>query len=371
MKFLDPSEFRTLTRVRRRHYGVKFTNSDPTIIASDDRTFRFLFSDSQVDRQGDRLLASGWDTRDFEVNPVVLWSHDVEQPIGRASNLKIEDGALYVDITFAETGLADEICELVRGNFIKAVSVGFKPQDYRYVDDPDRNGGVDFTRMSLLEVSLCAIPVNPRALIEARSAGIPTDNLKSWLQDRVTSKTTSATDRVVYKSFLNTGKDMTETDPESGGDALQESCGRSEDEPCGYLEDCVVHRQLREEEDQTLMQATRAVKAAQAEIKRLNSLLLRKAEDEGDDNGRPDEEADEHYEDMVKALVHLKAARMHHKMMDEHHEECERALRLCFGKAMNDGDDDEDDRFDNEDKSDDEEDEVEKIKARAVAGMSR
>src|ERR1035441_9114935 len=66
------------------------------------RTFRFCFSDGSVDRMGDTISPTGWNLHDFEKNPVCLFAHDSSAPpIGRASNLMLEDSRLMGDISFA------------------------------------------------------------------------------------------------------------------------------------------------------------------------------------------------------------------------------------------------------------------------------
>jgi Caudovirus prohead serine protease len=75
----------------------------------------------------------------------------------------------------------DTIYKLVVGGFINAVSVGFLPIEYSFVENnPDRGWGIDFKRQQLLEVSVCPIPANANALVEARSVGIDTPPLSQW-----------------------------------------------------------------------------------------------------------------------------------------------------------------------------------------------
>lgn len=373
MRYVEPSEYRKLAKDKPpRDTGVKFTSIAAPEVAAESRTFRFCFSDSGVDLQGDKLNANGWCTENFDRNPVVLFSHDATQPIGKASNLQVEDGRLLGDITFAETPLADEIYQLVNGGFVRAVSVGFMPIKYTFSDEPNRAGGIDYQSMSLLEVSVCSIPANPRALIEARAQGIPTGQLESWLIDRIADKNTTETDRAVFKALVN--KSMDESDPSAGGYTVG-NCGRDKDDECGMFDpqECEVHRDIDEYEDEgkALMAI---VKQAHAEIRRLNEEIkaLRRTKTEGDDP--EDHEGEDGEVHLNKGLAHIKAAEELHDSAVDHMEEahkCFKAFHKCF-KDMDDGDDDAEDRIDEEDKSDDDgDDEIEKIKARAIARMAR
>ena len=52
---------------------------------------------------------------------------------------------------------------------IRAVSIGFLPSEWDHIDD----GGIRFIKWSLLELSLCAVPANPSAVITERSFSAP------------------------------------------------------------------------------------------------------------------------------------------------------------------------------------------------------
>ena len=128
-----------------------------------------------VDHSGDSIDPKGWDLSIFKSNPVALFSHmSWEPPIGRASNVAVQGDKLVGDIEFATADVydfADTIYRLVDGGFLKAVSVGFKPDDWSFSSDKDRPYGIDFKKQTLLEISICPVPCNPNALSEARSDG--------------------------------------------------------------------------------------------------------------------------------------------------------------------------------------------------------
>jgi HK97 family phage prohead protease len=152
----------------------------------DAATSRFVFSDGGVDHDGDTINPEGWDLSVFARNSVALWAHDSSAPpVGKASNVLVRNGKLVGDITFTppETyGFGAMIGRLVKGGYLSAVSVGFKPTKWAFSTNRDRPNGVDFTEQQLLEISLCPLPANPRALVEARSAGIDTRPLRTWAE---------------------------------------------------------------------------------------------------------------------------------------------------------------------------------------------
>jgi hypothetical protein len=67
---------------------------------------------------------------------------------------------------------ADTIFRLLQGNFLRALSVGFKPWSWTLSTDPTRPGGLDFKKQELLEISVVPVPANANALMEARAKGI-------------------------------------------------------------------------------------------------------------------------------------------------------------------------------------------------------
>ena len=187
-KLLTIDDFRASAKGNARPEGAVMclATSDPQDVAGDARTLRFVFSDGSVDRAGDTIDADGWETDNFLKNPVALWAHDsFSPPIGRAKNIGPAGGKLYGDIEFMPpevSSFADSIFRMVKGGFIKAVSVGFMPLEWTFVNDKDRPYGIDFKRQELLEISVCPVPCNANALLEARSKGIDTKPILEWAE---------------------------------------------------------------------------------------------------------------------------------------------------------------------------------------------
>jgi HK97 family phage prohead protease len=128
----------------------------------------FIASTSEVDRMGDVIRQDGWELDRYRANPIVLFGHDHDKPIGRAHNVRVERGALRADIEFAPAEVdefAAKIGRLVKAGFVRAVSVGFRPLDAK----PMKSGGYEFTKSELLEISAVSVPANASALAYAKS----------------------------------------------------------------------------------------------------------------------------------------------------------------------------------------------------------
>ncbi|MEK4222375.1 hypothetical protein N1I86_10340 [Bacillus sp. FSL W8-0116] len=72
----------------------------------DNRILRFIGSNEARDRDGDIILASGWELDNYKKNPVFLWAHDYTiPPIGRALSVEVIKNQLIFDIEFPEKGV--------------------------------------------------------------------------------------------------------------------------------------------------------------------------------------------------------------------------------------------------------------------------
>lgn len=189
MKLLSDDDFRAAAKDGRQTDGTlfKFATAEAQQVGEEAaRTQRFVFSDATIDHAGDSIDPKGWDLAIFKRNPVALFSHmSWDPPIGRASNVAVQGGELAGDIEFASADVyefADTIYRLVKGKYLNAVSVGFKPKEWVFTNDAKRPYGIDFKKQTLLEISVCAVPCNPNALGEARSAGIDTAPLREWAE---------------------------------------------------------------------------------------------------------------------------------------------------------------------------------------------
>ena len=116
--------------------AVRFATVGDAVASTEDRTFTFVFSDESVDRYGDVIYARGWDLANFNANPIALFGHDantVENVIGKAKNVRVEGSRLIGDIEFMGAEVnpnAEAVYQMVKGGFLKTVSVGFQPIEW-------------------------------------------------------------------------------------------------------------------------------------------------------------------------------------------------------------------------------------------------
>ncbi len=134
-----------------------------------------IISTENEDRYLDIVRTDGGVFGPWEANKVVLWAHDHDIPtIARGLWLTAEDGEIKSKYEFAPTAFAQEVKVLVKGDFLKAHSIGFMPLEAEWITDPDtgeETGGIDFIKWELLEYSICNVPANRESLSAAIGKG--------------------------------------------------------------------------------------------------------------------------------------------------------------------------------------------------------
>lgn len=137
----------------------------------------FVLSDDTSDRYGDVIEAKGWNLKNFNNNPIALFNHNPDFPIGTWKNVRVVGKQLVGTLKLAPKGVSqriDEIIGLVEAGVLRAVSVGFLPEEYEQLG---KGHGVRYTKQQLAETSLVSIPANPNALAVAKSMGVSPETL--------------------------------------------------------------------------------------------------------------------------------------------------------------------------------------------------
>ena len=123
---------------------------------------RGMASTNDVDRAGDSISPEAWSKGglgNFEKNPIILFNHDYDRPIGRATGLKVTDKGLELEAKISKSAPAN-VCELVKEGILGAFSVGFRVKDADYLQETE---GLMIKDAELFEVSVVSVPCNQAA----------------------------------------------------------------------------------------------------------------------------------------------------------------------------------------------------------------
>src|SRR5258706_5764029 len=96
----------------------------------DDDTCEVIMSTAQRARDGHILLPQGAMLENYRANPIQLFQHDPNFPVGTNENIVVSATDIRSIVRFAPLGIsakADEIRGLVKAGVIRTVSVSFDP----------------------------------------------------------------------------------------------------------------------------------------------------------------------------------------------------------------------------------------------------
>jgi HK97 family phage prohead protease len=182
------------------------------VSALGDDEVEVTMSTGGVARDGHVLVPEGAELDGYKKNPIVLWQHDPEHPVGRSESIGVEGDRIVARIRFAPNGIsakADEIRGLVKSGIISGVSVGFEPKDGEPLDPKRPRGGMRFRKWELLECSFCSVPVDTDAMVTARaSRDLPVDEASRLPQTDIPAEVKKPAGKVLDRYKEKTGMSM-------------------------------------------------------------------------------------------------------------------------------------------------------------------
>jgi uncharacterized protein len=138
-----------------------------TIRSADDdaRVITGIASTPTPDRYDDIVEPLG---AKFSIPMPLLWQHKHDSPVGTVEFAELTDEGIPFRAQLAsveEPGRLkerlDEAWQSVKAKLVRAVSIGFRPLEYAWMD----NGGIRYLSWEWLELSLVTIPANSDATI--------------------------------------------------------------------------------------------------------------------------------------------------------------------------------------------------------------
>ncbi len=118
-------------------------------------------STNGLDRAGDIIESDAWTKgglENFKNNPIILFNHNYDKPIGRAKDLQVTENGLEISAKISKA--AGDVTQLIKDGVLGAFSVGFKVKDADYMTETD---GYKIKDAELFEVSVVSVPCNQGA----------------------------------------------------------------------------------------------------------------------------------------------------------------------------------------------------------------
>jgi HK97 family phage prohead protease len=137
-------------------------------------------STKDLDRMDDIVEPGAFEQsikNEYADNPIILFQHDANQPIGKATHMEIDAKGLYMEVIVYE----EKAKKMIEAEVLRAFSIGYRIRKMRWEDrdgdtiDPNADGalmriwfeeGVKriIEELELFEVSVVSIPANQTAL---------------------------------------------------------------------------------------------------------------------------------------------------------------------------------------------------------------
>ena len=142
-----------------------WTNTFKTLGEDEDGSvnIRGLASTSSLDRAGDVINHDAWTKsgglNGFKQNPVILFNHNYDRPIGRATSMEVSKEGLELGAKISKS--AGDVTNLIKDGVLGAFSVGFRVKDAEYNEETD---GFEIKDAELFEVSVVSVPANQTAM---------------------------------------------------------------------------------------------------------------------------------------------------------------------------------------------------------------
>ena len=167
-------------------------------------------STNGLDRAGDIIESEAWmkgGLENFKGNPIILFNHDYNKPIGRATGLEVTDKGL--DITAKISKAAGDITQLVKDGVLGAFSVGFRCKDSEYMTETD---GYKIKDAELFEVSVVSVPCNQGATFGLAKSFDSMEEYRNYQKEILQANSTAAADAVKIEQPSEEKSSSTETD---------------------------------------------------------------------------------------------------------------------------------------------------------------
>jgi HK97 family phage prohead protease len=167
-------------------------------------------STNGLDRAGDIIESEAWmkgGLENYKGNPIILFNHDYNKPIGRASSLEVTDKGLEISAKISKA--AGDVTQLVKDGVLGAFSVGFRCKDSEYMTETD---GYKIKDAELFEVSVVSVPCNQGATFGLAKSFDSMEEYRSYQKQILQANSVESADAVKIEQPSEEKSSSMETD---------------------------------------------------------------------------------------------------------------------------------------------------------------
>jgi len=145
-----------------------------------------IITDLTIDADGDVIIPEGLEFNRYRNNPIVLFNHSLDDPIGFMDDLSVSPTSVHAQVKFGTTAQPKRILQLCRDRVLRTFSVGFIALEEVRRGQPGFNGvlkklmeenplkinqanapsvGRVVLRSMMVELSIVTIPSNMNAVM--------------------------------------------------------------------------------------------------------------------------------------------------------------------------------------------------------------
>lgn len=171
------------------------------IAAEDEISIEGWANAADPDRGRELIVASAWKTENYDLNPIILFNHNMNWPIGTTQEYKVEDKGLYYRGSIGKPSAYPVLTEtqmmcrsLLAQGILRASSVGFLPYNLEYDEENDI---LRYIEVELLEISLVSVPMQQGSMLD--SVGPAAKNI---VNDNNNSQGVKSMDKAQYDALM-------------------------------------------------------------------------------------------------------------------------------------------------------------------------
>ncbi len=189
-----------------------WTNTFKTLGETDDGgiDIKGSASTNALDRAGDVIESGAWTKGgldNYKGNPIILFNHNYDKPIGRATGLEVTDNGLEISAKISKA--AGDVKELVKDGVLGAFSVGFRVKDADYMAETD---GYKIKDAELFEVSVVSVPCNQGATFSVAKSFDTMDEYEKFKKNFIKANSDATADAVKVEQPSGEKSHKMETD---------------------------------------------------------------------------------------------------------------------------------------------------------------